>query len=234
MIPARVGAVATTYEHLALDQQLCFALHTASRAVTRAYAPLLERAGLTYPQYVTMLALWERAGEPLTVGALGSRLRLETGTLTPLLKRLEALGYVRRTRDRADERRSSSSSPNEASRCATSWPRCRPPSCKHPASRSTTSRGSAGPWWSWCATSTPGRPRPRGPAEAGGRSGGARAGTRAGDRRPGSVADSRPRPRVSDRAPDLAGSGGAVPGMQVTGTSWSRNLAHADRCSVRS
>ncbi|MGH9232237.1 MAG: MarR family winged helix-turn-helix transcriptional regulator [Acidimicrobiales bacterium] len=105
MFPARVGAVATTYEHLALDQQLCFALHTASRAVTRAYAPLLERSGLTYPQYVTMLALWERAGEPLTVGALGSRLRLETGTLTPLLKRLEALGYVRRTRDRADERR---------------------------------------------------------------------------------------------------------------------------------
>jgi MarR family transcriptional regulator, organic hydroperoxide resistance regulator len=100
-----MGDMATTYEHLALDRQLCFALHAASRAVTRAYGPLLEEAGLTYPQYVAMLALWERPGEPMTVGELGTRLRLETGTLTPLLKRLEALGYLRRTRDRADERR---------------------------------------------------------------------------------------------------------------------------------
>lgn len=97
--------VATTYEHMALDRQLCFALHSASRAVTRAYGPLLARAGLTYPQYVTMLTLWERPGEPMTVGELGGRLRLDTGTLTPLLKRLEILGYVRRARDRADERR---------------------------------------------------------------------------------------------------------------------------------
>jgi DNA-binding MarR family transcriptional regulator len=105
MIPARVSDVATTFEHLALDRQLCFALHSASRAVTRAYGPLLARAGLTYPQYVTMLALWERPGEPMTVGELAGRLRLETGTLTPLLKRLEALGHVHRTRDRTDERR---------------------------------------------------------------------------------------------------------------------------------
>lgn len=97
--------MATTYEQMALDRQLCFALHSASRAVTRAYGPLLARAGLTYPQYVTMLTLWERSGEPMTVGELGGRLRLDTGTLTPLLKRLEVLGYVRRTRDRADERR---------------------------------------------------------------------------------------------------------------------------------
>lgn len=97
--------VVTTYEQMALDRQLCFALHAASRAVTRAYGPLLARAGLTYPQYVTMLTLWERPSEPMTVGELGGRLRFETGTLTPLLKRLEALGYVRRARDRADERR---------------------------------------------------------------------------------------------------------------------------------
>ena len=97
--------MATTYEHQALDRQLCFALYAASRAVTRTYGPLLEKAGLTYPQYITMLALWEHPGEPMTVGDLGSRLRLETGTLTPLLKRLEALGYLHRSRDRADERR---------------------------------------------------------------------------------------------------------------------------------
>ncbi len=93
------------YDQLALDRQLCFALYAASRAVTRAYGPLLEAAGLTYPQYVTMLALWDGDGDPLTVGELGHCLHLDTGTLTPLLKRLEGLGYVRRTRDAADERR---------------------------------------------------------------------------------------------------------------------------------
>lgn len=92
-------------DHLALDRQLCFALHAASRAVTRAYAPRLDEVGLTYPQYVALLALWERPDDPMTVGELGKRLRLETGTLTPLLKRLEALGHVRRTRDADDERR---------------------------------------------------------------------------------------------------------------------------------
>jgi DNA-binding MarR family transcriptional regulator len=92
-------------DHLALDRQLCFALYNASRAVTRAYGPLLDDVGLTYPQYVALLALWERADEPLSVGELGRRLRLETGTLTPLLKRLEAAGHIARVRDAADERR---------------------------------------------------------------------------------------------------------------------------------
>lgn len=87
-----------------LDDLLCFSLYTASRAVTRAYGPVLAELGLTYPQWVTMVALWER-DEPQTVGELGRRLRLDSGTLTPLLKRLEADGLVTRTRDTADERR---------------------------------------------------------------------------------------------------------------------------------
>lgn len=89
---------------LALDNQLCFALYSASRAVTRAYGPLLADLGLTYPQYVTMLALWERT-EPLSVGDLGTRLHLDSGTLTPLLKRLEQAGLLTRQRDPGDERR---------------------------------------------------------------------------------------------------------------------------------
>jgi MarR family transcriptional regulator, organic hydroperoxide resistance regulator len=89
---------------LALDQQLCFALYDASRALIRAYGPLLEPLGLTYPQYVTMLALWE-AGDPMTVGGLGERLGLDSGTLTPLLKRLRHAGIIERHRDLEDERR---------------------------------------------------------------------------------------------------------------------------------
>ena len=89
---------------LALDNQLCFALYSASRAVTRAYGPLLAEIGLTYPQYVTMLALWE-SPTPMGVGELGTRLHLDSGTLTPLLKRLEHAGLVTRTRDSTDERR---------------------------------------------------------------------------------------------------------------------------------
>jgi DNA-binding MarR family transcriptional regulator len=80
-------------------------LYTASRAVVRAYAPLLEDAGLTYPQYVTMLVLWEDPGQPRSIGELGDRLHLDSGTLTPLLKRLAAMGYVTRSRDAEDERR---------------------------------------------------------------------------------------------------------------------------------
>ncbi len=91
-------------DHLSLDLQLCFPLYAATRAVTQAYGDLLADAGLTYPQYLTMLAVWE-AEEPLTVGELGARLRLDSGTLTPLLKRLEAAGHVVRRRDPADERR---------------------------------------------------------------------------------------------------------------------------------
>ena len=94
----------TDHPQLALDVQLCFPLYAATRAVTRAYTDLLDEAGLTYPQYLAMLALWETA-EPLTVGDLGKKLRLDSGTLTPLLKRLEAAGHVVRRRDTGDERR---------------------------------------------------------------------------------------------------------------------------------
>jgi DNA-binding MarR family transcriptional regulator len=93
------------YPQLELDRQLCFALYAASRAVVRTYGPLLEDAGLTYPQYVTMLVLWEDPQRPRSVGELGERLHLDSGTLTPLLKRLAALGYVTRSRDAEDERR---------------------------------------------------------------------------------------------------------------------------------
>ncbi|SFS04583.1 DNA-binding transcriptional regulator, MarR family [Dyella sp. OK004] len=85
-----------------LDQQLCFALYAASRSVTAAYRPLLESLGLTYPQYLTMLVLWEQDG--LTVRELGDRLQLDSGTLTPLLKRLQQAGLVSRQRRRSDER----------------------------------------------------------------------------------------------------------------------------------
>jgi DNA-binding MarR family transcriptional regulator len=88
---------------LALDQQLCFALYAASLAMTRLYKPLLEPLGLTYPQYLAMLALWQR--ESLSVSQLGEQLALDSGTLTPLLKRLEAAGLVQRLRDVGDERR---------------------------------------------------------------------------------------------------------------------------------
>src|SRR5262245_10899778 len=87
---------------LHLDEQLCFALYSASRALTRAYAPLLEPLGLTYPQYLALLVLWERDGLP--VKQLGERLALDSGTLTPLLKRLEHQGLVERRRGELDER----------------------------------------------------------------------------------------------------------------------------------
>lgn len=88
---------------LQLDRQLCFALYAASLAMTKLYKPLLEPLGLTYPQYLAMLALWENDG--LGVNELGERLQLDSGTLTPLLKRLEAAGFVQRLRDTTDERR---------------------------------------------------------------------------------------------------------------------------------
>jgi DNA-binding MarR family transcriptional regulator len=90
-------------EALRLDRQLCFALYGAANRVTRLYRPLLDALGLTYPQYLAMLVLWE-AG-PRTVGALGEALDLESSTLTPLLKRLQALGLIARARDPEDERR---------------------------------------------------------------------------------------------------------------------------------
>ncbi len=88
---------------LQLDNQLCFALYSASLAMTKVYKPLLEELGLTYPQYLAMLVLWERDG--LMVSELGEKLTLDSGTLTPLLKRLEASGYVSRIRAVEDERR---------------------------------------------------------------------------------------------------------------------------------
>jgi DNA-binding MarR family transcriptional regulator len=87
-------------EHL--DVQLCFALYSASRALVRAYRPLLEPLDLTYPQYLVMIVLWEEDGVP--VNRLGERLALDSGTLTPLLKRLEQHGLVERRRGEADER----------------------------------------------------------------------------------------------------------------------------------
>ena len=88
---------------LRLDNQLCFALYSASLAMTKLYKPLLDELSLTYPQYLAMLALWEEDG--LSVSQLGERLRLDSGTLTPLLKRLEAQGLVSRLRAVEDERR---------------------------------------------------------------------------------------------------------------------------------
>ncbi|MGW3349849.1 MarR family winged helix-turn-helix transcriptional regulator [Nonomuraea rubra] len=87
---------------LALDRQVCFALSIASRSVIALYRPLLQPMGLTHPQYLAMLALWER--EPLSVKELGELLQLDPGTMSPLLKRLEALGYIRRERSSKDER----------------------------------------------------------------------------------------------------------------------------------
>ncbi|MBA1296517.1 MarR family transcriptional regulator [Pseudomonas lurida] len=92
---------------LALDNQLCFKLYAASRAVTRAYKPMLDSLGLTYPQYLVMLVLWEWHALPPaqpTVKSLGERLMLDSGTLTPLLKRLEQRAWVQRRRSAGDER----------------------------------------------------------------------------------------------------------------------------------
>lgn len=87
---------------LRLDNMLCFAVYAAEHAFTRFYKPRLDALGLTYPQYLVFLVLWER--DDLTVKALGKRLFLDSGTITPLIKRLEARGLVTRTRDEEDER----------------------------------------------------------------------------------------------------------------------------------
>ena len=88
---------------LRLDRQICFPLYAASNLINRLYRPVLSKLGLTYPQYLVMLALWEQA--PRTVGALGEALYLDSGTLTPLLKRMEQAGLLTRKRDPEDERR---------------------------------------------------------------------------------------------------------------------------------
>src|ERR1700754_1774854 len=85
-----------------LDNQICFAVYSAAHAFNRIYKPLLDRLGLTYPQYLVMLVLWERDG--VAVKEIGERLYLDSGTLTPLLKRLEAAGFVKRSRSSEDER----------------------------------------------------------------------------------------------------------------------------------
>ena len=86
-----------------LDNQLCFALYSASLAMTKLYKPLLEKLGLTYPQYLVMLVMWEHGS--LSVSELGERLYPDSGTLTPLLKRMEAADLLQRTRSAQDERR---------------------------------------------------------------------------------------------------------------------------------
>jgi DNA-binding MarR family transcriptional regulator len=102
-MPTRNAAATAPDQALLLDNQLCFALYSASLAMTKFYKPLLEAMGLTYPQYLVMLVLWERDG--LAVSELGERLTLDSGTLTPLLKRLEAAGLIARLRAVEDERR---------------------------------------------------------------------------------------------------------------------------------
>ena len=87
---------------LLLDNQLCYALYAAAHRMTKSYRPMLERMGLTYPQYLVLLVLWENDG--ITVSEIGRRLRLDSGTLTPVLKRLESSGLLNRSRRQSDER----------------------------------------------------------------------------------------------------------------------------------
>lgn len=93
---------ADPFEALRLDNQLCFGLYAAANAIVRAYRPLLAELGVTYPQYLVLMALWE--GDRQTVSELGRCLMLDSGTFTPLLKRMEAAGLVDRRRRRSDER----------------------------------------------------------------------------------------------------------------------------------
>jgi DNA-binding MarR family transcriptional regulator len=102
MSEAPEHALGTPANMLALENQFCFALYSASHAVTKTYKPLLDRLGLTYPQYLVMLVLWEQ--DAILVKDIGARLFLDSGTLTPLLKRLEANGLLERNRDPQDER----------------------------------------------------------------------------------------------------------------------------------
>ena len=98
----REGMSLEGYEQLKLDKQLCFPLYAAAKEVVRKYKPILDKLDLTYTQYITMMVLWEK--EELNVKELGSILYLDSGTLTPLLKKLEAKGYISRNRCKEDER----------------------------------------------------------------------------------------------------------------------------------
>lgn len=102
MVDAPEQQVSSTTDPLLLDNQLCYALYAAAHRITRSYRPMLERMGLTYPQYLVLLVLWETDG--VTVSDIGRRLRLDSGTLTPVLKRLETAGFLVRNRRRSDER----------------------------------------------------------------------------------------------------------------------------------
>src|SRR5256885_13760944 len=109
-----------TPELLRLDNQVCFALYSASLAMTKLYKPLLDGIGLTYPQYLVMLVLWERDG--LTVSEIGEQLTLDSGTLTPLLKRLEGANLLERVRDAQDERRGRRSEERRVGKeCRSRW-----------------------------------------------------------------------------------------------------------------
>jgi DNA-binding MarR family transcriptional regulator len=94
--------VITLPKPLPLDQQLCFAVYSANIAINRMYRPVLDRLGVTYPQYLVMSTLWEHDGQ--TVGAIADRLALESSTITPLVKRLEVAGFIKRERNPGDER----------------------------------------------------------------------------------------------------------------------------------
>jgi DNA-binding MarR family transcriptional regulator len=98
----REKKTAALIDPLLLDNQLCYALYAAAHRMTKSYRPFLERMGLTYPQYLVLLVLWETDG--VTVSEIGRRLRLDSGTLTPVLKRLETAGLLLRNRRRSDER----------------------------------------------------------------------------------------------------------------------------------
>ncbi len=102
MMDAPRETTAPLTDPLLLDNQLCYALYAAAHRMTKSYRPMLERMGLTYPQYLVLLVLWETDG--ITVSEIGRRLRLDSGTLTPVLKRLEVAGFLARKRRRSDER----------------------------------------------------------------------------------------------------------------------------------
>ena len=90
------------YDHLKIENQLCFALYASSKAIIKMYKPLLDKLGITYTQYITLLVLWEK--DNISVREIGHILHLDSGTLTPLLKRLETMGIIERIRDLKDER----------------------------------------------------------------------------------------------------------------------------------
>lgn len=98
----QANKLAEPFGDLALDEQLCFALYAATHAITRAYRPLLNELGITYPQFLVLMVLWEHDTVP--VGEIARRLQLDAAALTPLVKRLESLGLVTRQRDSRDER----------------------------------------------------------------------------------------------------------------------------------